>query len=147
MEESKQKMNIQTIQRIKSLSQNKTREHQLKYKYVLKEANISNKIMESKMRKREEMYMKHQQRQSRLENARINSELLRMEKIFKIERKQLNRDFNNIYRHIYQIFNIYDIIKDYNDYNYYVNERDNFSSQNKKMLLNDIKNEYSHKNY
>ena len=140
-------MNIQTIQRIKSLSQNKTREHQLKYKYVLKEANISNKIMESKMRKREEMYMKHQQRQSRLENARINSELLRMEKIFKIERKQLNRDFNNIYRHIYQIFNIYDIIKDYNDYNYYVNERDNFSSQNKKMLLNDIKNEYSHKNY
>ena len=140
-------MNIQTIQRIKSLSQNKTREHLLKYKYVLKEANISNKIMESKMRKREEMYMKHQQRQSRLENARINSELLRMEKIFKIERKQLNRDFNNIYRHIYQIFNIYDIIKDYNDYNYYVNERDNFSSQNKKMLLNDIKNEYSHKNY
>ena len=140
-------MNIQTIQRIKSLSQNKTREHQLKYKYVLKEANISNKIMESKMRKREEMYMKHQQRQSRLENARINSELLRMEKIFKIERKQLNRDFNNIYRHIYQIFNIYDIIKDYNDYNYYVNERNNFSSQNKKMLLNDIKNEYSHKNY
>ena len=140
-------MNIQTIQRIKSLSQNKTREHQLKYKYVLKEANISNKIMQLKMRKREEMYMKHQQRQSRLENARINSELLRMEKIFKIERKQLNRDFNNIYRHIYQIFNIYDIIKDYNDYNYYVNERDNFSSQNKKMLLNDIKNEYSHKNY
>ncbi len=140
-------MNIQTIQRIKSLSQNKTREHQLKYKYVLKEANISNKIMESKMKKREEMYMKHQQRQARLENARINSELLRMEKIFKIERKQLNRDFNNIYRHIYQIFNIYDIIKDYNDYNYYVNERDNFSSQNKKMLLNDIKNEYSHKNY
>ena len=99
------------------------------------------------MKKREEMYMKHQQRQARLENARINSELLRMEKIFKIERKQLNRDFNNIYRHIYQIFNIYDIIKDYNDYNYYVNERDNFSSQNKKMLLNDIKNEYSHKNY
>ena len=140
-------MNIQTIQRIKSLSQNKTREHQLKYKYVLKEANISNKIMQLKMRKREEMYMKHQQRQSRLENARINSELLRMEKIFKIERKQLNRDFNNIYRHIYQIFNIYDIIKDYNDYNYYVNERNNFSSQNKKMLLNDIKNEYSHKNY
>ena len=140
-------MNIQTIQRIKSLSQNKTREHQLKYKYVLKEANISNKIMESKMRKREEMYMKHQQRQSRLENARINSELLRMEKIFKIERKQLNRDFNNIYRHIYQIFNIYDIIKDYNNYNYYVNERNNFSSQNKETLLNDIKNEYSHKNY
>ena len=140
-------MNIQTIQRIKSLSQNKTREHQLKYKYVLKEANISNKIMESKMRKREEMYMKHQQRQSRLENARINSELLRMEKIFKIERKQLNRDFNNIYRHIYQIFNIYDIIKDYNDYNYYVNKRNNFSSQNKETLLNDIKNEYSHKNY
>ena len=140
-------MNIQTIQRIKSLSQNKTREHHLKYKYVLKEANISNKIMESKMRKREEMYMKHQQRQSRLENARINSELLRMEKIFKIERKQLNRDFNNIYRHIYQIFNIYDIIKDYNDYNYYVNERNNFSSQNKETLLNDIKNEYSHKNY
>ena len=140
-------MNIQTIQRIKSLSQNKTREHQLKYKYVLKEANISNKIMESKMKKREEMYRKHQQRQARLENARISSELLRMEKIFKIERKQLNRDFNNIYRHIYQIFNIYDIIKDYNDYNYYVNERDNFSSQNKKMLLNDIKNEYSHKNY
>ena len=140
-------MNIQTIQRIKSLSQNKTREHQLKYKYVLKEANISNKIMESKMRKREEMYMKHQQRQSRLENARINSELLRMEKIFKIERKQLNRDFNNIYRHIYQIFNIYDIIKDYNDYNYYVNERNNFSSQNKETLLNHIKNEYSHKNY
>ena len=140
-------MNIQTIQRIKSLSQNKTREHQLKYKYVLKEANISNKIMESKMKKREEMYMKHQQRQSRLENARINSELLRMEKIFKIERKQLNRDFNNIYRHIYQIFNIYDIIKDYNDYNYYVNERNNFSSQNKETLLNDIKNEYSHKNY
>ena len=140
-------MNIQTIQRIKSLSQNKTREHQLKYKYVLKEANISNKIMESKMKKREEMYMKHQERHARLENARINSELLRMEKIFKIERKQLNRDFNNIYRHIYQIFNIYDIIKDYNDYNYYVNERDNFSSQNKKMLLNDIKNEYSHKNY
>ena len=140
-------MNIQTIQRIKSLSQNKTREHQLKYKYVLKEANISNKIMQLKMRKREEMYMKHQQRQSRLENARINSELLRIEKIFKIERKQLNRDFNNIYRHIYQIFNIYDIIKDYNDYNYYVNERNNFSSQNKEMLLNDIKNEYSHKNY
>ena len=140
-------MNIQTIQRIKSLSQNKTREHQLKYKYVLKEANISNKIMESKMKKREEMYNKHQQRQARLENARINSELLRMEKIFKIERKQLNRDFNNIYRHIYQIFNIYDIIKEYNDYNYYMNERDNFSSQNKKMLLNDIKNEYSHKNY
>ena len=95
-------MNIQTIQRIKSLSQNKTREHQLKYKYVLKEANISNKIMESKMKKREEMYNKHQQRQARLENARINSELLRMEKIFKIERKQLNRDFNNIYRHIFQ---------------------------------------------
>ena len=140
-------MNIQTIQRIKSLSQNKTREHQLKYKYVLKEANISNKIMQLKMRKREEMYMKHQQRQSRLENARINSELLRIEKIFKIERKQLNRDFNNIYRHIYQIFNIYDIIKDYNDYNYYVNERNNFSSQNNKTLLNDIKNEYSHKNY
>ena len=140
-------MNIQTIQRIKSLSQNKTREHQLKYKYVLKEANISNKIMESKMKKREEMYNKHQQRQARLENARINSELLRMEKIFKIERKQLNRDFNNIYRHIYQIFNIYDIIKDYNDYNYYVNERNNFSSQNKETLLNDIKNEYSHKNY
>ena len=140
-------MNIQTIQRIKSLSQNKTREHQLKYKYVLKEANISNKIMQLKMRKREEMYMKHQQRQSRLENARINSELLRMEKIFKIETKQLNRDFNNIYRHIYQIFNIYDIIKDYNDYNYYVNERNNFSSQNKETLLNDIKNEYSHKNY
>ena len=140
-------MNIQTIQRIKSLSQNKTREHQLKYKYVLKEANISNKIMESKMRKREEMYMKHQQRQSRLENARINSELLRMEKIFKIERKQLNRDFNNIYRHIYQIFNIYIINKEYNNYNYYVNERNNFSSQNKETLLNDIKNEYSHKNY
>ena len=142
-------MNIQTIQRIKSLSQNKTREHQLKYKYVLKEANISNKIMESKMKKREEMYNKHQQRQARLENARINSELLRMEKIFKIERKQLNRDFNNIYKHIYQIFNIYDYIKDYNDLynNHYMNERSNSSSQNREMLLNDIKNEYRYKKY
>ena len=125
-------MNIQTIQRIKSLSKNKIHENNLKNKYILKDAIISNKIIESKIRKREEMYMKHQQRQARLENARINSELMRMEKIFKIERKQLNRDFNNIYKHIYQIFNIYDYIKDYNDIynNHYMNERSNSSSQN-----------------
>ena len=142
-------MNIQTIQRIKSLSKNKIHENNLKNKYILKDAIISNKIIESKIRKREEMYMKHQQRQTRLENARINSELMRMEKIFKIERKQLNRDFNNIYKHIYQIFNIYDYIKDYNDIyiNHYVNERSNSSSQNREMLLNDIKNEYSYKKY
>ena len=142
-------MNIQTIQRIKSLSQNKLHENNLKNKYILKDAIISNKIIESKIRKREEMYMKHQQRQARLENARINSELMRMEKIFKIERKQLNRDFNNIYKHIYQIFNIYDYIKDYNDiYNsHYMIERSNSSSQNREMLLNDIKNEYRYKKY
>ena len=142
-------MNIQTIQRIKSLSKNKIHENNLKNKYILKDAIISNKIIESKIRKREEMYMKHQQRQARLENARINSELMRMEKIFKIERKQLNRDFNNIYKHIYQIFNIYDYIKDYNDIynNHYMNERSNSSSQNREMLLNDIKKEYSYKKY
>ena len=142
-------MNIQTIQRIKSLSKNKIHENNLKNKYILKDAIISNKIIESKIRKREEMYMKHQQRQARLENARINSELMRMEKIFKIERKQLNRDFNNIYKHIYQIFNIYDYIKDYNDIyiNHYMNERSNSSSQNREMLLNDIKNEYRYKKY
>ena len=142
-------MNIQTIQRIKSLSKKKIHENNLKNKYILIDAIISNKIIESKIRKREEMYMKHQQRQARLENARINSELMRMEKIFKIERKQLNRDFNNIYKHIYQIFNIYDYIKDYNDIynNHYMNERSNSSSQNKEILLNDIKNEYRYKKY
>ena len=102
-------MNIKTIQKIKSLSLQENYRMNLKNRLILKNANISNKIIDSKIKRREEMYNQHMQRQNRLEIARINSEVMRMKKIFKIQMKHIERDINNKYRHINQIFDIYDI--------------------------------------
>ena len=141
-------MNIPTFQKIKSSSQKELYGNNLKNQLILKSANISNKIIESKIKKSEEMYMRAKQRQNRLEIARINSELMRMEKIFKVEMKHMDRNFSNKYRKINQIFNIYDIIKYYNDINYYnLNNRNDFLNKNDDYILNDIKNEYDYKNY
>ena len=141
-------MNIPTLQKIKSSSQKELYRNNLKNQLILKSANISNKIIESKIKKSEEMYMRAKQRQNRLEIARINSELMRMEKIFKVEMKHMDRNFSNKYRKINQIFNIYDIIKYYNDINYYnLNNRNDFLNKNDDYILNDIKNEYDYKNY
>ena len=140
-------MNIQSLQKIKSSSQNELYRNNLKNQLILKNAIISNKIIDSKIKKREEMYMRSKQRQKRLEMARITSELMRMEKIYKIEMKHLNRDFNNKYRKINQIFNIYDINRYFNDNIYYMNDRFDFLDQNNENLLKDITNEYDYKSY
>ena len=108
-------MNIKTIQKIKSLSLQENYRMNLKNRLILKNANISNKIIDSKIKRREEMYNQHMQRQNRLEIARINSEVMRMKKIFKIQMKHIERDFNNKYRHINQLFNIYDLKRYYID--------------------------------
>ena len=136
------------VQQIRNKYQKEIYKKNLELKFILKNANISNKIIDSKIKKREELYKQFKLRQSRLEIARINSELMNLEKIFKIERKHLNRDINNKYRNINQILNIYSINKYYNNYYYnYMNKRMNCFNNDKEETKIDINNKYNYKNY
>ena len=131
------------IPKINSISQEEIYKNNLELRLVLKNANISNKIIQSKIKKGEELYRQFKQRQNRLEIARINSELMNFEKKFKIEWKHMNRDINNKYRKINQIFNIYDINKYYNDqYFNYINKRFDFFNINKNEYSSSNKNKY-----
>ena len=83
-----------SIQKLNSLIDRESYEFNLENKIFLKDVNISSKIIESKIKKSIEMHKQFKQRQNRLEIARIYSELMRLDKINKINRNHMYRDFN-----------------------------------------------------
>ena len=104
----KMKMNKQ---RIENLSKQEIYKNNLETKIILKNADISKRIIESKIKKSEGRYNQFKEKQDRLVEARIKSELEKLEKIKKLERKQMNRNFNEI-NNKYKILNRqYDIFQ------------------------------------
>ena len=98
-------------QRIEILSKQEIYKNNLETKIILKNADISKRIIESKIKKSEGRYNQFKEKQDRLVEARIKSELEKLEKIKKLERKQMNRNFNEI-NNKYKILNRqYDIFQ------------------------------------
>ena len=98
-------------QRIENLSKQEIYKNNLETKIILKNADISKRIIESKIKKSEGRYNQFKEKQDRLVEARIKSELEKLEKIKKLERKQMNRNFNEI-NNKYKILNRqYDIFQ------------------------------------
>ena len=98
-------------QRIENLSKQEIYKNNLETKIILKNADISKRIIESKIKKSEGRYNQFKENQDRLVEARIKSELEKLEKIKKLERKQMNRNFNEI-NNKYKILNRqYDIFQ------------------------------------
>ena len=98
-------------QRIEILSKQEIYKNNLETKIILKNADISKRIIESKIKKSEGRYNQFKENQDRLVEARIKSELEKLEKIKKLERKQMNRNFNEI-NNKYKILNRkYDIFQ------------------------------------
>ena len=98
-------------QRIENLSKQEIYKNNLETKIILKNADISKRIIDTKIKKSEGRYNQFKEKQDRLVEARIKSELEKLEKIKKLERKQMNRDFNEI-NNKYKILNRqYDIFQ------------------------------------
>ena len=126
-------------QRIENLSKQEIYKNNLETKLILKNANIAKRLIESKNKKSEDRYNQFKQKQNRLVEARIKSELEKLEKIKKLERKQMNRDFNEI-NNKYKILNKqYDIFERNEKINISNNNITNNLSQKKWEVLNDIK--------
>ena len=126
-------------QRIENLSKQEIYKNNLETKLILKNANIAKRLIESKNKKSEDRYNQFKQKQNRLVEARIKSELEKLEKIKKLERKQMNRDFNEI-NNKYKILNKqYDIFERNEKINISNNNITNNLSQKKWEFLSDIK--------
>ena len=126
-------------QRIENLSKQEIYKNNLETKIILKNADISKRIIESKIKKSEGRYNQFKEKQDRLVEARIKSELEKLEKIKKLERKQMNRDFNEI-NNKYKILNKqYDIFERNEKINISNNNITNNLSQKKWEFLSDIK--------
>ena len=126
-------------QRIENLSKQEIYKNNLETKLLLKNANIAKRLIESKNKKSEDRYNQFKQKQNRLVEARIKSELEKLEKIKKLERKQMNRDFNEI-NNKYKILNKqYDIFERNEKINISNNNITNNLSQKKWEFLSDIK--------
>ena len=126
-------------QRIENLSKQEIYKNNLEAKLILKNANIAKRLIESKNKKSEDRYNQFKQKQNRLVEARIKSELEKLEKIKKLERKQMNRDFNEI-NNKYKILNKqYDIFERNEKINISNNNITNNLSQKKWEFLSDIK--------
>ncbi len=126
-------------QRIENLSKQEIYKNNLETKLILKNANIAKRLIESKNKKSEDRYNQFKQKQNRLVEARIKSELEKLEKIKKLERKQMNRDFNEI-NNKYKILNKqYDIFERNEKINISNNNITNNLSQKKWQFLSDIK--------
>ena len=126
-------------QRIENLSKQEIYKNNLETKLILKNANIAKRLIESKNKKSEDRYNQFKQKQNRLVDARIKSELEKLEKIKKLERKQMNRDFNEI-NNKYKILNKqYDIFERNEKINISNNNITNNLSQKKWEFLSDIK--------
>ena len=126
-------------QRIENLSKQEIYKNNLETKLILKNANIAKRLIESKNKKSEDRYNQFKQKQNRLVEARIKSELEKLEKIKKLERKQMNRDFNEI-NNKYKILNKqYDIFERNEKINISNNNITNNLIQKKWEFLSDIK--------
>ena len=126
-------------QRIENLSKQEIYKNNLEAKLILKNANIAKRLIESKNKKSEDRYNQFKQKQNRLVEARIKSELEKLEKIKKLERKQMNRDFNEI-NNKYKILNKqYDIFERNEKINISNNNITNNLSQKKWEFLSNIK--------
>ena len=126
-------------QRIENLSKQEIYKTNLETKLILKNANIAKRLIESKNKKSEDRYNQFKQKQNRLVEARIKSELEKLEKIKKLERKQMNRDFNEI-NNKYKILNKqYDIFERNEKINISNNNITNNLSQKKWEFLSEIK--------
>ena len=126
-------------QRIENLSKQEIYKNNLETKLILKNANIAKRLIESKNKKSEDRYNQFKQKQNRLVEARIKSELEKLEKIKKLERKQMNRDFNEI-NNKYKILNKqYDIFERNEKINISNNNITNNLSQKKWEFLSEIK--------
>ena len=126
-------------QRIENLSKQEIYKNNLETKILLKNANIAKRLIESKNKKSEDRYNQFKQKQNRLVEARIKSELEKLEKIKKLERKQMNRDFNEI-NNKYKILNKqYDIFERNEKINISNNNITNNLSQKKWEFLSEIK--------
>ena len=126
-------------QRIENLSKQEIYKNNLETKLIIKNANIAKRLIESKNKKSEDRYNQFKQKQNRLVEARIKSELEKLEKIKKLERKQMNRDFNEI-NNKYKILNKqYDIFERNEKINISNNNITNNLSQKKWEFLSDIK--------
>ena len=126
-------------QRIENLSKQEIYKNNLETKLILKNANIAKRLIESKNKKSEDRYNQFKQKQNRLVEARIKSELEKLEKIKKLERKQMNRDFNEI-NNKYKILNKqYDIFERNEKINISNNNITNNLSQKKWEFLSNIK--------
>ena len=124
---------------IENLSKQEIYKNNLETKLILKNANIAKRLIESKNKKSEDRYNQFKQKQNRLVEARIKSELEKLEKIKKLERKQMNRDFNEI-NNKYKILNKqYDIFERNEKINISNNNITNNLSQKKWEFLSDIK--------
>ena len=125
-------------QRLENLSKQEIYKNNLETKILLKNANIAKRLIESKNKKSEDRYNQFKQKQNRLVDAKIKSELEKLEKIKKLERKQMNRDFNEI-NNKYKILNQkYDIFERNEKFNINNNIKDNLS-QKKWEFLSEIK--------
>ena len=125
-------------QRLENLSKQEIYKNNLETKILLKNANISKRLIESKNKKNEDRYNQFKQKQNRLVEARIKSELEKLAKIKKLERKQMNRDFNEInnkYKILNQKYNIFERNEKFNINN---NLKDNLT-QKKWEFLSEIK--------
>ena len=126
-------------QRLENLSKQEIYKNNLETKILLKNANIAKRLIESKNKKSEDRYNQFKQKQNRLVEARIKSELEKLEKIKKLERKQMNRDFNEI-NNKYKILNKqYDIFERNEKINISNNNITNNLSQKKWEFLSEIK--------
>ena len=125
-------------QRLENLSKQEIYKNNLETKILLKNANIAKRLIESKNKKSEDRYNQFKQKQNRLVEARIKSELEKLAKIKKLERKQMNRDFNEI-NNKYKILNKkYDTFERNEKFNINNNIKDNLS-QKKWEFLSEIK--------
>ena len=117
-------------QRLENLSKQEIYKNNLETKILLKNANIAKRLIESKNKKNEDRYNQFKQKQNRLVDAKIKSELEKLAKIKKLERKQMNRDFNEInnkYKILNQKYNIFERNEKFNINN---NIKDNLSQKN-----------------
>ena len=126
-------------QRIENLSKQEIYKNNLETKLILKNANIAKRLIESKNKKSEDRYNQFKQKQNRLVEARIKSELEKLEKIKKLERKQMNRDFNEINNKYKKLNKQYDIFERNEKINISNNNITNNLSQKKWEFLSDIK--------
>ena len=111
------------VKPLKLLSEQERMKNNLEIKLLLKNVQINNKIIENRNKRREDFLFKFNQRQHRLENARVKSELMRLHKINSIQRKHMSNDLKMIH-------NKYKNANPYIVNNNYKNNQENISKSN-----------------